>query len=192
MSDATFRYTELAAKARTNAMNEVRDYADSEFTKYQTQLDEARAESYLPNIDGMALGRKTTAISHKLNDAITFKKTTDDDMKLLTFLQKNTFEFLETGELVAATAELPERQALDFDQYKGAWYNSYTAESEDFTYKITKMHTDRMYTIHIIAKDGSESDSSSEEVGSVGHAMRVLQARHTAHLKAKSEQGEVA
>ena len=192
MSNQNFRYTELAAKARTNAMNEVRDFADAELTKYQAQLEEAKAESYKEAIDDMALGRKTNAIIHSLNEATAFKGITDDDLGLITFLQKDTFEFLESGELIATSAAQPERQVLDFDQYQGDWFNKYTAESEDFTYEVIKMHADRTFTIQQHNKSDPMADKKSEEVGSVGHAMRLLQERHTVHLKAKAEQLEAA
>ena len=192
MSNQNFRYTELAAKARTNAMNEVRDFADAELTKYQAQLEEAKAESYKEAIDDMALGRKTNAIIHSLNEATAFKGITDDDLGLITFLQKDTFEFLESGELIATSAAQPERQVLDFDQYQGDWFNKYTAESEDFTYEVIKMHAERTFTIQQHNKNDPLADKKPEEVGSVGHAMRLLQERHTAHLKTKAEQVEAA
>lgn len=192
MSNQNFRYTELAAKARTNAMNEVRDFADTELTKYQAQLEEAKAESHKEAVNDMALGRKTNAIIHSLNEATAFKGITDDDLGLITFLQKDTFEFLESGELIATSAAQPERQVLDFDQYQGDWFNKYTAESEDFTYEVIKMHADRTFTIQQHNKSDPMADKKSEEVGSVGHAMRLLQERHTVHLKAKAEQLEAA
>lgn len=192
MSKQNFRYTELAAKARTNAMNEVRDFADAELTKYQAQLEEAKSESYKEAIDDMALGRKTNAIIHSLNEATTFKGITDDDLGLITFLQKDTFEFLESGELIAASAAQPERQVLDFDQYQGDWFNKYTAESEDFTYEVIKMHAERTFTIQQHDKSDPMADKKYEEVGSVGHAMRLLQERHTTHLKAQAEQVKAA
>lgn len=192
MSSQNFRYTELAAKARTNAMNEVRDFADAELTKYQAQLEEVKAESYKEAIDDMALGRKTNAIIHSLNEATAFKGITDDDLGLITFLQKDTFEFLESGELIATSAAQPERQVLDFDQYQGDWFNKYTAESEDFTYEVIKMHAERTFTIQQHNKIDPMADKKSEEVGSVGHAMRLLQERHTVHLKTKAEQVEAA
>lgn len=192
MSNQNFRYTELVAKARTNAMNEVRDFADAELTKYQAQLEEVKAESYKEAIDDMALGRKTNAIIYSLNKATAFKGITDDDLGLITFLQKDTFEFLESGELIATSAAQPERQVLDFDQYQGDWFNKYTAESEDFTYEVIKMHAERTFTIQQHNKIDPMADKKSEEVGSVGHAMRLLQERHTVHLKTKAEQVEAA
>lgn len=187
MSAQTFRYTELAARARTNAMNDVRDHADSQHSKYQAQLADVQAESYQEGIDDMALGRKATAISKLLNQAITFKKLTDNDLQLLTFLQNDTLEFLESGELIAGSAALPEQQVLDFDQYKGDYFNSYTAETEDFTYKVIKMHSDRTFTAMRVAKNETDAHrNSDEEVSSVGQAMRVLQAHHTNYLKAKN------
>ena len=183
----TLRYTQLTARARTNAMNEVRDFAEADLAKLQEQLAELHAESYLEDTDGMALGRKTTAVTHSLNAAISFKALTDDDLALLTLLQKDTLEFLESGKLIGESVEQFECQVLDFDQYQGDWYNSYTAESKHFTYRVIKMHADSRYSIKVISKTDKQPLPLAAEAGQVNYAIRLCQEHHTNELKRTKE-----
>ena len=181
-----FHYTQLAARARTNAMNEVRDFTDAEVDRHQSWLADAQAESLSEVVDALALGRKTNGIKQTLFTLLDFQSEISDDLALLSFLKKDTLSFEESGELTSKTSfDFTKKQVLEFDQYKGDFYNKYTAESDDFDYDVIKMHSDSEYTARRQhKKDGTDIISASHS--SLGAAFKWLQAHHTALLSGKN------
>ena len=187
LKSTCYHYTHLPTEARTLAVREVREYAASSLSKHQAQLEEVRSESFNEDIDSMALGRKTKAIEYLVEQSTTFLAMTEDDVRFIEFLRKDTLLFEESGELIGESAAHPENQVLRFDQYIGDWYNKYTAESEDYTYTIIGMHGDRSYTCSGLSKDQKSEDMVNIEIGTISGSIRHCQQHHTVHLQKKRD-----
>lgn len=142
----TFRYTQLAAKARITAMSGLRDFTDELVTQHQTAYAEAETESFNTEADPLKLASKTNAAKLNLLLALDFQNNIEDDFDLLTFLKYDTLEFSATGELVKASFSATKPQILAFEQYKGDFYTKYHAETDNFYYLVIKMHSERVYT----------------------------------------------
>lgn len=174
----TFKFTQLTPHARTAAMNAVRDAATQNTATLTQELEVLKAQSYEPDIDDMKLGRMTTAVSHKRNNAVDFQTSINDDLAFITYLQDNLLDFTEQGELVADLA-CQHEQGLEFDQYKGKYFSRYSADSETHKYQVTKMNNDACIKPYAaIIESNTTKKRTIEDFSSLSAALSYFKAHH--------------